>query len=139
MTSWTITIDRPTPSLNETRKLNPFALQNLKKEWFYLLSSALNLAGVPRAHGQPRVILVERGSSGELDHDNLVGGAKEVLVDNLREPKVWTLKGGKVRTRIGTGTIVDDDAAWVRVTYLQVPLGRGVAGWTRITVSELEG
>lgn len=60
---------------------------------------------VPRATGKRR-LLIERHAKRGLDPDNLLGGAKRCIVDNLRAFRL----------------LVDDSDAWLELEGKNVPL-----------------
>lgn len=81
---WTLTIDVPTPSLNEVRRQHWAQTAREKAAMGWRLVGALNrVPAIPRATGARRLI-IERHGKRALDLDNLAGGAKS-LVDAIKE------------------------------------------------------
>lgn len=110
--TWTFVLPWPTPSLNAIKVMHWAKLKRLKAQWFELL--LYKSIKVPRATAKRRITIVRFGAR-ELDHDNFVGGCKEVLVDNLRAPG-----GTEKRKRKGVGLILDDDSIHAEINYFQV-------------------
>ena len=76
-----ITVDLPTPSLNETQRMHWAKKLKEKRKWYFLLLEARGRWRTKFTfHG--RAIITRYGAK-ELDFDNLVGGMKECVVDNL--------------------------------------------------------
>ena len=94
------------------------ARKRLKAKWAILLA----LAGAKRAAPATgrRRLTVERHSPRALDHDNLVGGCKEVVVDNIKE----------------FGLLIDDSPKYAELVYIHVPT-RQEKPWTLIVLEDL--
>ncbi len=77
-------IEKASPSLNEyTYNKNPFIQRRDKQVWAWLIRTSDGFNDVPKATG-PRSLHIERHGRRRLDPDNLIGGAKCVITDNLR-------------------------------------------------------
>ena len=105
--SWLLEIPLPTPSLNTILTSHWSNRRRMKANWGWAIKAEAVRLNVPKAEKLRRVIVTRLGSK-VLDYDNLVGGAKEVLVDNLRD----------------LGLIVDDCPDLVQVTYKQTVGGQ---------------
>lgn len=116
----TLTVPLASPSLNETSRMHWAVKGRHKRSWLALLRIA---AGANReslrASGR-RHVLIERAGSRKLDYDNLVGGAKEVIVDNLRT----------------MGLLVDDTDEWVKIEAVNIKR-YGEKPYTRITLTDI--
>jgi Holliday junction resolvase RusA-like endonuclease len=78
----TLSLDKATPSLNELKGLHWSRMHKLRGEWQWLVKAAVlndrvTVKLLPKAR-----ITIERYGPRRLDHDNLVGGCKQ-LVDSL--------------------------------------------------------
>ena len=83
-----ILILRASPSLNEfSYAMSPFVQSQSKKEWFWLLRCAPGVLAIPHAKGK-RHLTIERHGKKALDPDNLIGGAKCCITDNLKKLKL---------------------------------------------------
>lgn len=81
--SWTFKLDYVTPSLNEIRSQHWAAQTRGKTALGWILVSSLNQRpAIPLATGKRRVTITRHGK-GQLDRDNLFGGAKD-LVDAIK-------------------------------------------------------
>ncbi|GAB4052500.1 hypothetical protein [Spirosoma litoris] len=70
----TLTLPEPTLSLNVLRKLSKHEYKALRDRYFYIFK------GQPHClHPGPVKLTLVRMSVGELDYDNLVGGAKPAI------------------------------------------------------------
>lgn len=115
--TWTFVLPWATPSLNAIKVMHWARLKRLKAQWFELL--LYKSIKVPRATAKRRITIIRFGAR-QLDHDNFVGGCKEVLVDNLRA------SGGTAkRQRRGVGIILDDDSSGAEINYFQVKCSKG--------------
>lgn len=114
----TLLIDEPTPSLNQTMHWHFGAKAKHRARWAKLMMVA---GSAPEAVG-PRSVEVWRYGDRDLDVDNLAGGAKSVLLDNL----------------VKRGLLVDDSAKWARVTYHQARPDKGFYPYTVVVLRDLE-
>lgn len=105
-----------TPSLNDFVGKHWSAKNKAKQRWAVLMVRA-GAKRLPHATG-PRHVMVKRHSRGTLDDDNLRGGCKSTVMDNL----------------VTFGLLVDDSPKWLTANYVQLPLGGG----TPRTVIEIE-
>lgn len=106
---YVIEVNQACPSLNPfTYARSPFVQAKMKKKWYWLIRAAPGFTEVPPATGRRR-LEVERHSSRPLDPDNLVGGLKCVVIDNLRNLKL----------------LVDDSDKWLELEAVNVYGGRG--------------
>lgn len=113
-------ISRPTPSLNEIIGVNPFSLQKGKKAWFWLIRASPDFLAIPKATG-PRRMRIERYGKRLMDLDNLIGGAKMVLTDNLRK----------------MGLLVDDTEALLKIEATNGKLQKGETPYTLVILEEI--
>lgn len=118
MSEWRLILPIETPSLNETKRMHRFVMKRLKAQWAAMLAIA-GAKRVPPASGRRRV-LVERHSPRELDYDNLVGGAKEVVVDNIKR----------------LGLLIDDKPKHAELTYAHVKTEPGERPWTLVILAD---
>lgn len=115
--TWTFVLPWATPSLNAIKVMHWAKLKRLKSQWLELL--LYKSIKIPRATGKRRITIIRFGAR-QLDHDNFVGGCKEVLVDNIRA------SGGTAkRQRRGVGIILDDDSSGAEINYFQVKCSKG--------------
>lgn len=96
------------PSLNKVLRMHWATRRALKKNWGTVLKSFLK---------QPpalpcTAVTIHSFRIKLLDYDNLVGGAKEVIVDNLKD----------------LGFIEDDSPDKVQISYEQSKTKRGLEG-----------
>ena len=118
---WQITILAVPPSLNVTKRMFWNLLRDLKKRWWLLIHNSLVAAPIPPATCRRRIDVTVWTASELQDDDNLRGGCKEVLTDNLKPGKreVCTYrKGSRAGQRFpresrGHGLILDDNAQWL--------------------------
>lgn len=109
MSRWVLRIEQPSPSLNRyTYARTPMIQVRDKKTWHQLIRGAAGFLEVPRAHVRRR-LFIERHGRQALDKDNLLGGAKCVITDNLRKH----------------GLIVNDTDQWVDLDGGNVRLQKG--------------
>lgn len=119
-----------TPSLNVTQKWHPAERKRWKARAAWEIKLALSAENyhLP-ASPLPRARLrIERSSPGNLDFDNLVGGAK-LLIDLLLPMGSPTTRRGKTvfPHPFGLGIVADDSPACLTTEYLAA---RGRAGTT---------
>ncbi len=85
----TLTIPEASPSLNQVIRMHWAKRKRCKADWAAMIAAEImavrrSFPGLElRATGR-RYLLIERYGKRSLDPDNLVGGAKEVITDNLR-------------------------------------------------------
>ena len=109
MTVYRLILMSVTPSLNEWQRAHWSTRANIKKDWEWILTSAICKYvpdGLDRQKKKARVILTRHGPR-LLDHDNLAGGCKP-LFDAM--------------TNIGL--IVDDCPKWLDATVRQKQIPR---------------
>jgi len=103
--TWTIKVNHDCPSLNlYTYAMSPFKQSRDKKMWWMLIRAGVGFLEVPRATGR-RKLTIERHARKGLDPDNLLGGAKCCITDNLKK----------------MGLLVDDNDKWVVLEGRNVP------------------
>jgi hypothetical protein len=78
---WTLRIDKASPSQNAFAFSHWRKAKASKDAWKMLIRCAKGFLEVPKATGKRR-LTIERHSSGLLDEQNLIGGAKGII-DNL--------------------------------------------------------
>ncbi len=116
-----ITLPMPTPSLNLFSYSHWRKQQSQKKQWALMLLAVIGRHKLELLALGKRRLTIERHSAGELDFDNLVGGAKCVLTDNLRKMGLFT----------------DDDKAGIEFVVRNVKLAKGVASHTVVTIEDI--
>ncbi|BDU76268.1 hypothetical protein [Mesoterricola sediminis] len=118
--TWTLTIQRATPSQNEFAFSHWREGHRSKKLWAGLIRGAKGFLSIPRASGKRR-LTVERHGHKALDIPNLIGGAKGI-VDNL------------VQLRL----LVDDTPELLEITGLNVALKRGEKPYTVLILEDCQ-
>lgn len=94
------------PSLNQyAYAMSPFKQSRDKRKWWALIRAGVGFLEVPRAT-RKRKLTIERHSPRGLDPDNLIGGAKRCIIDNLKAFRL----------------IVDDSDKWIVLEARNVPL-----------------
>lgn len=128
------TIREPFPGLNTTANWHYWTRIKEKARWFMLIRAALGSATIPKpVKGELRRVRVDRYSTHKMDRTNLYGGAKYIIEDNLRIPKVTrgVYKTGKrkgqpwIKNQLGVGLIYDDDDAHCDLTCYHIPCHHG--------------
>ena len=115
-----LTILEPTPSLNVVLNQHWSKKRKEKERWGWLMKEALMNRPQPIKESEFHThVTVIRYGMRKLDYDNLVGGAKSVLVDNLIAMKL----------------IEDDDPDSVEITYSQVTGTKAKPYRTEITLT----
>jgi hypothetical protein len=114
-------LEAASPSLNDfTYAMSPFQQANAKKHWYYLIRGASGFLAVPRAAGK-RHLTIERYGVRALDIDNLIGGAKCCITDNL----------------VKLGLLKDDCEAWLELKAENVKLAKGEKPHTILILKDL--
>lgn len=113
-----LVVHEPSPSLNDFMYSHWRKHQAAKKHWAWLLKRA---AGSVEAATGKRRLTVERHGKRPLDQDNLVGGCKRVIVDNLR----------------AMGLIVDDDDRHLELVCRNVQLPSGEQPYTVLVLEDV--
>jgi hypothetical protein len=103
------------PTLNQTKRMNIWALKSLKRKWQKHIKAEL----IYRKYTfhepmQKAKITIKRYSTKSPDYDNMVGGGKE-FIDLFTTPKLEA--NGHVRNKYGLGIVVDDSPAHLKVVY----------------------
>jgi hypothetical protein len=120
--AYQITVPAVPPGLNITKRLHWRLLGELKERWWVLIRNSLVSCPIPAPTGRRRVdVIVWTCAQVEQDHDNFVGGCKEVITDNLKPAKaeICTYRKGPragqkfARRRIGHGLILEDNSKWL--------------------------
>jgi len=70
------------PSLNTLLRTHWAARKRLQKQWLLVMKANAN---AQRVAGVFKNVRIHAFRKRKLDHDNFVGGCKEVLIDNLKE------------------------------------------------------
>jgi len=82
-----IILSTPTPSLNKfTYAMSPFAQFREKKKWANIIRAGYGFLAVPHASGKRKLTVIRYGRP--LDPDNLIGGLKCCVIDNLKNFKL---------------------------------------------------
>lgn len=111
-----------TPSLNKVLRCHWAVRKRLKASWSLLVLRAVGNSGnmaALKATGKRHVTVVRFGKK-VADYDNLVGGCKSLLIDNL----------------VAHGLLVDDSPTWLECEYLQDRPPKGEAEHTRVILRD---
>lgn len=120
---WVIRAERASPSLNQyTYAMSPFTQARDKQDWAMLIRAAQGFLECPRATGK-RKLTIERHGVRALDQDNLIGGAKCVIIDNLR----------------AYGLLLDDTAAALELDAKNIRLQPGEPPHTVLIIEDAGG
>lgn len=130
---WIIEIPEATPTLNTVLRMTWANRRRDKARWLTWLS--VRTVGIPKAESK-RTITIERFGHALLDMDNLIGGCKEVVIDNLKQPGIKALKDGSYRVTSGTGMIMDDEIKSLHAVYIQHKIPRKDKPRTVVTIEE---
>lgn len=115
-------INEASPSLNEyTYSRNPFIQRADKQRWAWLIRTADGFCDAAKATG-PRSLHIERHGRRRLDPDNLIGGAKCVITDNLR----------------ALGLLIDDNDSLFAITAENVKLQPKEKPFTVLVLTDTE-
>ena len=103
------------PTLNQTKRMNIWALKSLKKKWQKWIKAELFNRDYHFPEPlQKAKITIKRYSTKSPDYDNMVGGGKE-FIDLFTTPKLEA--NGHVRNKYGLGIVVDDSPDHLKVVY----------------------
>ena len=116
----TFTIQKATPSQNETDRMHWAKRRLVAKEWAILIQEQILECGISKATGK-RELTVERFGVKELDDGNLYGGLKGII-DELAK----------------FALLIDDDPAHLKLWAGQGKLERGEKPHTKFTLKDLE-
>jgi hypothetical protein len=114
----TFTIQKATPSQNETDRMHWAKRRLLAKEWALLIMEQIRARALTRATGKRR-LTVERHGKRELDEANAYGGVKQVIDEMVR-----------------LGLLVDDDPKHLSVTVKCEPLATKTNPFTVFTLED---
>lgn len=81
----TLSLDQATPSLNEVNKMHWSQRNKMRGQWQWLVRAAVLNDKVTVVQHQKARVTIERYGPRRLDHDNLVGGAKQLMDSIVRE------------------------------------------------------
>ncbi len=112
-----------TLSLNKFLRMHWAVRKRLKESWSVMILGAVGNSGnmaLYKASGKRRVTVVRFGKK-VADYDNLVGGAKSLLIDNL----------------VAHGLLIDDSPTWLESEYRQDKLPKGTTEHTRLILDDL--
>ncbi len=98
----TLSIPEATPSLNAVNRMHWSRRNRLRGEWQWLVKAEVLNRKIHVKASEHANVTITRYGPRVLDHDNLVGGAKQI-VDSL----VWE------------GFLIDDTPAHLTTTYVQ--------------------
>ena len=84
---WHIVIPLASPGLNEIIGKNHYLRSKERDDWFFIIRAAPTFLGITPASGK-RHLRIERHGKREMDLDNIIGGAKQVITDNLIKLKL---------------------------------------------------
>lgn len=116
-----IVVPEASPSLNTVLSMHWAVRERAKKQWAWMIKIALAGPSAPKRATGKRRLTIERHGKRALDRDNLIGGAKKVVTDNL----------------VQLGLLRDDSDAWVDFAGLNVPLAKGEKPHTVIVLEEI--
>jgi hypothetical protein len=112
----------PSPSLNKyTAAMSPFSEARDKKKWYWVIRAAPGFIDVPKAKGKRHLLIQRYGKGKPLDPDNLIGGAKCVIIDNLKD----------------MGLIVDDSSKWLTLDAENMQLPKGESSHTVLYLKDV--
>lgn len=114
-------IPEASPSLNEFSFSHWRKQHTLKKKWLAMLTSAAIAAKATKATGK-RKLTIERYGLRRLDPDNIVGGAKGCIIDNLR----------------ALSLLVDDHDDAVELSARNMARAKGEKPYTNIILQDIE-
>lgn len=124
---YTVELPWVTPTGNATTLWHWSKRVKEKKKWFVMMQAKMR--HIPKAaQGEVRHVHIVRFGPRTLDDENLRWGAKYILMDNLRPPKITrgVYKSGKrkgqkwIKNQLGLSLIWDDDPLHCMVTWEQV-------------------
>lgn len=117
---WTIKINQATPSLNKySSAMSPYIEAKDKKLWWWLIRAADGFLDIPRATGKRRLTILRHGRA--IDPDNLIGGCKKCITDNLVE--LGVLKG--------------DTKKLIEICSDSIPLQKSEHPWTELILEDI--
>lgn len=116
----TFTIQKATPSQNETDRMHWAKRRLVAKEWALLIQEQILKCGILKATGKRR-LTVERIGAKDLDDGNLYGGLKGII-DEL----------------VKFGLLIDDDPKHMKLWAGQGKLERGEKPHTIFTLEDIE-
>lgn len=113
-------IPEPSPSLNMFAFAHWRKQHSEKKKWSLWLLAEVKRTGAALATGKRR-LTIERHGKRRLDVDNIIGGAKGCITDNLRS----------------LGMLVDDNDDMIEFVALNMRLPKGQSPHTIIYLEDL--
>ena len=118
--TWTLRINRPTPSQN-TREGQHFMTRHKDKGvWWWGIRGAAGFLAIPRATGKRRLIIERHARTRPQDESNVHGGCKGLLDDLVQ-----------------LGLLVDDSPEWIEHgTPRHVPLAKGEKPYTILLLED---
>ncbi len=116
-----LTLPKATPSLNRFTFRHWRVQSSAKKDWAIILLAAIGAQREKyRATGKRRLTVVRFGVR-LLDYDNLVGGMKSCVIDNLRK----------------FGLLLDDSPDMMELVALQEKTPKGVKAHSVLTLEDM--
>lgn len=116
-----ITVKEASPSLNKFAfAISPFVQRKEKMRWAYLIRSGVGYLDIPKAKGRRR-LTIKRYGRRSLDIDNLIGGAKCCITDNL----------------VKLGLLVDDNPEMLEIHGENQKLGKGEKPHTVLILEDI--
>ena len=115
----TFTIQKATPSQNETDRMHWAKRRLVAKEWALLIQEQIALLGITRATGK-RCLTVDRIGKKALDEGNLAGGLKGII-DEL----------------VKFGLLIDDDPKHMKLQVSQDAPAPGQKPHTIFTLGDM--
>jgi hypothetical protein len=115
-----IVVPAPSPSLNAFSFSHWRVQHTAKKRWARLILACLPAPKTTLQAQGKRRLTIERHGKRSLDQDNLTGGAKCVITDNLR----------------ALGLLVDDNPTMLELSAVNVKLARGEAPHTVLILQD---
>jgi hypothetical protein len=113
-------VPEPSPSLNQFSFSHWRRQHSMKKKWALWLMAEVKRTGAALATGKRR-LTIERHGKRRLDIDNIIGGAKGCITDNLR----------------ALGMLVDDHDDAIEFVAKNVQLPKGAAPHTIIYLEDI--
>lgn len=118
--TWTLRIPLASPSLNAFAFAHWRVQHTTKKMWADVIRGTHGFLEIPKATGKRR-LTIERHGKQPMDLDNLIGGAKGCITDNLRD----------------LGLLVDDRPEMIEFHAVNVPLEKGEKPHTILIIEEV--
>ena len=136
-------LSQPTPSLNTISGHHWGKLRKYKRQASQEILAQIGRQAPAKPFSKARVEIARYGQGKELDHDNLVGGAK-ALVDCLKKTEVKVCVSRKthatsirVTNSFGRGIIEDDDKEHIVLVVTSIHVKTKLSCRTIVVITEL--